>query len=67
MCRDRGHFRLAPHVDAEINHHPTKCPYVRARTGVACQWVGSYCEMPSHVHRFPDAARFTEKPGGSDG
>ena len=67
MCRARGVFRRARDVDAEINKQPSRCPYVRERTGVVCQWVGRYDDMPSHVHCFPDAACSTEEPSSSDG
>ena len=67
MCRAHGEFRRARDVDAEINQQQSRCPYVRERTGVVCQWVGRYGDMPGHVHCFPDAARSTEESSGSDG
>jgi len=57
MCRVRGEFQLAPNVDEQLQLQPVKCPYVRARTGVECQWVGPYGDMSTHIHRFPEPPR----------
>ena len=51
VCRVRGPFTPASHVDAELAEHPARCPYVRPSTGAQCRWVGPYSLLRAHLHR----------------
>jgi len=52
MCRRRGPFARAPHVDALLKEQACRCPRVRESTGRACCWTGRYADLPGHAHCF---------------
>jgi len=66
LCRSVGTFDPAPQVDEELNRQQAKCPFVRAKSGQACQWVGPYGEMKYHIHQIPDPPREGEDPATAD-